>query len=338
MPNNNPPGFTDPLSPSPAGAARWARHKATPSAIQRGTFPRDNCSTGRIKGLTMPFEKYVAIDWSGSRRPRLTPKIQVAEYDPADRTVAIVRSPFANGRWSRAGVFEQMQRWFDEHSVLIGFDFAFAYPYADRGAYFPCGPPPPADVRQLWATVERVCGPDDNFYGGPFYRGPASPFRHFHLCHDCRGANYEERFRVTDQRAVNAAGRHPSSVFRCVGPNQVGPGSVAGMRFLHWVHQEQIATIWPFDPPDRTTMVEIYPRLFLNHAEIIRSNPPDPATVAELVECYGATLRGAPEQWTDDERDALVSAAGMGWFANQPPTWQAPTHAATHEGWIFGVQ
>ena len=153
MPNNNPPGFTDPLSPSPAGAARWARHKATPSAIQRGTFPRDNCSTGRIKGLTMPFEKYVAIDWSGSRRPRLTPKIQVAEYDPADRTVAIVRSPFANGRWSRAGVFEQMQRWFDEHSVLIRFDFAFAYPYADRGAYFPCGPPPPADDNsgQQWS-------------------------------------------------------------------------------------------------------------------------------------------------------------------------------------------
>ena len=139
-------GPQPPLSPSPAGAARWARHKATPSAIQRGTFPRDNCSTGRIKGLTMPFEKYVAIDWSGSRRPRLTPKIQVAEYDPADRTVAIVRSPFANGRWSRAGVFEQMQRWFDEHSVLIGFDFAFAYPYADRGA-----------VLSLWPSTAGGC-------------------------------------------------------------------------------------------------------------------------------------------------------------------------------------
>ena len=205
-------GPQPPLSPSPAGAARWARHKATPSAIQRGTFPHENCSSGRIKGLTMPFEKYVAIDWSGSRRPRLTPKIQVAEYDPADRTVAIVRSPFANGRWSRAGVFEQMQRWFDEHSVLIGFDFAFAYPYADRGAYFPCGPPPPADVRQLWATVERVCGPDDNFYGGPFYRGPASPFRHFHLCHDCRGC--ELRRALPSNRPTGRQRRWASPQFR----------------------------------------------------------------------------------------------------------------------------
>ena len=34
------------------------RRNATSSTIQRGTFPRDNCSTGRIKGLTMPFEKY----------------------------------------------------------------------------------------------------------------------------------------------------------------------------------------------------------------------------------------------------------------------------------------
>ena len=286
----------------------------------------------------MPFEKYVAIDWSGSRGPVFNPKIQVAEYDPANRMVAIVRSPFADGRWSRAGVFQQMQRWFREHRVLIGFDFAFAYPYVDRGAYFPGQPAPPADVHQLWATVEQVCGPENNFYGGPFYRGAASPFSRFHLCHDFVGANYEERFRVTDQRAVNAARRHPSSVFRCVGPNQVGPGSVAGMRFLYAVHQGRIATIWPFDAPDRTTMVEIYPRLFLNHAENIRGNRPNTATVAELVECYGATLQGAPGPWTDDERDALVSAAGMGWFANQPPTWQAPKYAATQEGWIFGVQ
>ena len=289
----------------------------------------------------MPFEKYVAIDWSGSRGPRLTPKIQVAEYNPAQRTVAIVRSPCANGMWSRAGVFEHMQRWIRENSVLIGFDFDFAYPYFDRGAYFPGEPETPADVQQLWAKVEEVCGPGNNFYGGPFYRGPASRFRRFHLCHDCRGNDYEERFRVTDQRAVEPAGRNPSSVFRCVGPNQVGPGSVAGMRFLHRVRQQQIAAIWPFDtvgPAPVPTIVEIYPRLFLNHAENNRGNQPDPATVAELVECYGATLQGALRPWTDDERDALVSAAGMGWFANQPPTWQAPTQAATHEGWMFGVQ
>ena len=47
----------------------------------------------------MPFERYLAIDWSGDKRV-LTHKIQVAEYVPATRSVRIVPSPAvrANGR------------------------------------------------------------------------------------------------------------------------------------------------------------------------------------------------------------------------------------------------
>ena len=294
----------------------------------------------------MAFEKYIAIDWSGAREPRITAKIQVAEYDPANRVVSIVRSPASstNGRWSRAELYEHIRRWAENERVLIGFDFAFAYPWCDQGGYFPGVPASPVDARHLWKTVERVCGPDDNFYGGLFYRGCGSPYREFHLCHDFRGANYQERYRATDQQAGRVAGHNPCSVFKCVGPNQVGPGSVAGMRFLHMIHLEQIADIWPFDTtnvPNRPTVVEIYPRLFLNHAVAHRGNRPIPGTVEELLERYGATLQGTPESWTDDERDALVSAVGMGWFANQLATWQAPAYApacaSVYEGWIFGA-
>ena len=296
-----------------------------------------------MKGLLMVFEKYIAIDWSGDKKERQRNKIQVAEYDPVNRTVSIVRSP--NGNWSREDVFENVRHWVAGNRILIGFDFAFAYPYCDRGEYFPDEPASPVDVQHLWKTVEQVCRLDDNFYGGPFYKGEDSPFRGFHLYRKPRDARCEERYRETDQRAIDSAGRNPSSVFKCVGPNQVGTGSIAGMRFLHRVRQEQIAAIWPFDTTDvplGSAVVEIYPRVFLHHAETNCGNRPPLHTVEAFLACYGATLQGAPEIWTDDERDALVSAAAMGWFAKQPLTWQAPTHApccaATHEGWVFGVQ
>ena len=86
------------------------------------------------------FQKIVAIDWSGAERPINTRKIQVAEYVPADGTVSLVGCPGAY-RWSRESVVEYVERAVnavDEGPVLIGFDFAFAYPYCDKdpGTYF----------------------------------------------------------------------------------------------------------------------------------------------------------------------------------------------------------
>ena len=177
--------------------------------------------------------------------------------------------------------------------------------------------------------------------GGHSIRGQSSPFKDFHLCHDFKGAKYEERYRVTDEKAKQAAGRKPSSVFKCVGPSQVGPGSVAGMRFLGEVRKETNVPIWPFDTtgvPNDSTVVEIYPRLFLHSAGIGGGGQPTPDTVAKLRKCYQATLQDAPVKWTDDEWDALISAAGMGWFVRQPSVWEGPTGAAKYEGWIFGVE
>lgn len=289
------------------------------------------------------FEKCVAIDWSGAENPRLNKKIQVAEYDSHTRKVSLVlpRSKSSKGRWSRAEVFEYVRCMAAEKRVLIGFDFAFAYPYCDKGEYFPGEITSPPDVQRLWQKVEEICSPAGNFYGGLFFRGQSSPFKDFHLCHDFKGPKYKERYRVTDEKAKRAAGRNPSSVFKCVGPSQVGPGSVAGMRFLREVRKETNISIWPFDTtgvPKDSTVVEIYPRLFLNCAGIGGGSQPTPDTVAKLHKCYQATLQDASARWTGDERDALISAAGMGWFARQPSVWKGPAGAARYEGWIFGVE
>ena len=64
--------------------------------------------------------------------------IQVAEYVPATGIVRLVHRKHGN-RWNRTSVVAYVQQTVnavDEGPVLIGFDFAFAYPYCEQGAYF----------------------------------------------------------------------------------------------------------------------------------------------------------------------------------------------------------
>ena len=182
--------------------------------------------------------------------------IQVAEYVPATGIVRLVRRKHGN-RWNRTSVVDYVQQTVnavDEGPVLIGFDFAFAYPYCDQGAYFPGvnAFAPPQSLQALWATVEQWCNGIGNFYGARFFRNPDSPYRRYHryprfLCTN----HYAEHLRMTEQEAVQAK-LQPCSVFRCIGPNQVGTGSVAGMRVLHEFRRRvqaiemALISIWPF--------------------------------------------------------------------------------------------
>ena len=301
------------------------------------------------------FQRFVAIDWSGAEKLRRAP-IQVAEYLPATGNVGLV-PPLRGNRWDRTSVVDYVRQTVnavEEGPALIGFDFAFAYPYCDQDdsnqrAYFPGVnvAAPPQNPRALWAEVEKRCKGIGNFYGAHFFRNPHSPYRQYHRYPKFRPTDhYEERLRMTERVAKNN-GLQPCSVFKCIGPKQVGTGSVAGMRVLHEFRRKVLArdmaliSIWPFDAngvPDRSTVVEIYPRLFLRHAERhgIRS---DPKNIQALCCHFGSRLRDRPVPATKDQRDALVSAAGMGSFTQRGAVaWQVPACAANHEGWIFGVQ
>ena len=279
--------------------------------------------------------------------------IQVAEYVPTTGNVGLVH-PLHGGRWTRAGVVEYVQQTvnaINDGPVLIGFDFAFAYPYCDKtpGTYFPGAVAPPQTPWALWSAVEEWCNGiegADNFYGAPLFRNENSPYREFYRYQYFEGNNFEPRSRITEDTAEKVAGQRPNSVFNCLGPADVGTGSVAGMRVLHeFVARVQSGTmkpitIWPFNSngvPAQSTVVEIYPRLFLNRAE-----KADIDRVAEnvnaLCEHFGAKLQNPPEVATDDQRDALVSAAGMGWLIQQGLiAWRVPPCAAEYEGWIFGA-
>ncbi len=290
----------------------------------------------------MEFDKIVAIDWSGAK-PQYR-NIRVAEYLPSKNNVTLVAPP-SGGNWTRTIVREQYFSGNSSKTILVGIDFAFAYPYCDEDAYFPGHRETPANVTSLWAEVDRICDGQPDFYGGSFYLSAGAKFAKYLMYQTCTGELYRPRPRQTESNC-ESAGILPQSVFKCVGPDSVGIGSIAGFRLLHQIELTGAASIWPFctDPAScGTTVVEIYPALFKKRAGVYRSGNPEAKQLSDALKFYEVDL--APELTgvqglTGDERDALVSAAGMkSWLSQNGSSAWTPSHqsCAEYEGWIFGI-
>ena len=294
------------------------------------------------KTFAMEFERLVAIDWSGAKSS--SKKIQVAAYEPATNQVSLLY-PRRGINWTRSKIWGEF---FEENpgdgAGVIGFDFAFAYPYCDERAYFPGHPQSPGSVTCLWAKVDELCPCEPDLYGGPFYLERQALFADYLMYQRYTGCMYQERFRKTDRVCQDAGLHNISSVFKCVGAT-VGIGSVAGMRMLHRIDSNEAAQIWPFcgKPASRgTTVVEIYPARFLNCAGVANAEISPEQQVVDALRYYGVALSAncKNQNFTKDERDALVAVAGMKWWLSQRGTlaWSvADSSCAMNEGWIFGI-
>ncbi len=280
-------------------------------------------------------EAWLGIDWSGSKATRL-PGIQVAEALPGERPPRLLPGPRCGGLWRRTDVLELLlARHAAGQRLVAGFDFAFAYAHADRGRYFPGLDAGPDGVRALWGFVERLAATGDDLYGGGVYAA-GSPVAHLYLTPAGRGTGYEHRRRRTEIACAAVTSPHP--VFKCVGAANVGTGSLAGMRLLHRLDGR--AAIWPFDEPDRLTVVEIFPRLYFMRSAAEPRAWRDPRVVDAALAGYGsAPYAGAPLD-TEDKADAVVAAAALRALSAEPGGWGAPAAqpAARREGWIFGVE
>ena len=290
----------------------------------------------------MEFKKIVAIDWSGAKSSHK--KIQVAEYDPRKNLVTLV-PPLRRTNWTRQGVWD---KYFKNGSkggpVLIGIDFAFAYPYCKKGAYFSGHCQTPPGVTSLWAQVDKICSNESNFYGGPFYIPCSALFADYLKYQTYEGRKYRELWRQTDDACKRAGLDSISSVYKCVGAT-VGVGSVAGFRLLHKIHSKGAAHIWPFSgrpATSGTTLVEIYPARFLKCAGVYKDGNSNQQQVTDALKFHNIQL--SPElkncDFEADERDALISAAGMKWWLSQNGAlaWSATGYScAMFEGWIFGI-
>ena len=204
---------------------------------------------------------------------------------------------------------------------MFGFDFSFAPPFAERGAYLPGEAGVPQTAREFWAYVDRLS--DDEDCGAASFLEQAHR-RHFYFgIADGVKAEFV-RFRICDARLNAQGGRKSASAYDAIGAAQVAKASFSGMRLLHRLDGK--VAIWPMDPipNEGSAVVEIYTRIYLRMAGMpgkkLRSRAELNLALKGLVS-LPTQLRFEPD---DHQTDALVTAAGMRALARSEPRAFAP--------------
>jgi hypothetical protein len=298
---------------------------------------------GRHSGsrrMTIPeFEAYIAIDWSGA----------AGSYDGiaaaicrTGRSAPTLVTPHS-GRWTRREITEWLKRRLCEgQRLLIGFDFAFGFPFEPNLGYLGGQAPGINNIFDLWALIEaKSCGEPDfgcvRFVKNPdytslFWTAGPKPERWF------------ERKRRTEHACAEATGTRPDTLYKMIHSRQVGKASITGMRVLHHVRSSKQArvAIWPFDQVSTSAMVEIYPTMFRKMATGKLAKLRSQSVLNAALACIGSdAMPNCPAcDLSDHETDALLSAAGLRSIAYNPAVWEPNgwnSQPVQCEGWIFGV-
>ena len=244
--------------------------------------------------------------------------------------------------WGRDDVFLWLSEIIKRERALIGFDFAFGYPHYDLGCYFPGMNKNPVNIFGLWELIDKTCKGASNFYGGSFYKRKELPFHKYFLSPYGKGQLYFPRKRITEVFCKKVTAPHPT--MKCIGPANVGTGSLAGMRFLHKLKKslDKEIAIWPFEKErGHSVAVEIFPRLYFKQSGTNPQNWQDQEMINNALRYFDS--KPIPQDWKpkrEDEPDALVSAAALRSLASNPAMWLAPDDYSSEvklEGWIFGV-
>ncbi|MEE8371768.1 MAG: hypothetical protein V3R73_06420 [Sphingomonadales bacterium] len=281
------------------------------------------------------LDRFVAIDWSGAKGLRQK-GIAVATCGPGSGAPRLVSSP--DGRaWSREGVTRWLNGKTRAERVLAGFDFSFAAPFLDKGAYFPGTAIKAGDAPALWSEIEDICR-DEPHLGASGFPG-AGELAPFFLRPGQRGAEFEPRLRLTERLCRDQGLGHAESLFHLIGPSQVGLASLTGMRALLRL---QSYDIWPFVGPfpGRSCAVEIFTRVCLTMAGVGGEKLRDAESLdaaLKALECEPSGLRGKLD---DHATDAMVSAAALRVMAGRSKYWQPAAlsdRVRRTEGWTFGV-
>jgi hypothetical protein len=279
------------------------------------------------------FARFAAIDWSGAKGSRHK-GIAVAWCEAGDAPPALVER---QKPWSRSEVLEWLLAAAEEAPTLFGFDFSYAPPIVERGAYLPGETAPPSDAKSFWAYVDSICEDED--------LGAASFLEQHHRRHFYFGAADGTKANFLHHRvcehAFNAmGGGKASTLYDAIGAAQVAKASYAGMRLLHRLGGR--VPVWPMDPrpASGSLVVEIYTRVFIRLAGLSGRKVRSLAAMNEAL----AGLRSRPSALAadpnDHESDVIISAAGLRTIADDETYWNAPSltpEIARTEGWTFGV-
>lgn len=286
------------------------------------------------------FEAAVAIDWTGARGARHQ-AIQVAWAPAGTAAPKLISAP--DGRaWSRQGVVDWLIREMSDRRLLVGFDFSFALPFVDRGAYLPGSGLDAEAARQLWARVEERCGDAPDLYAGPVLNDPAVA-AHFLRPGTTAPADYR-RYRVGEQGLIEQGLGRAETVFHLIGASQVGMASLSGMRALARLDRHESIGIWPFDTRPAASgpmVVEIFCRTFLIKAGAGHRKIRDQDALDQALSGLGSDPMPGQAKLNDHATDALVSAAGLRAIADDPDYWTPKgldDRVRRAEGWVFGVR
>ena len=278
------------------------------------------------------FYSCVAIDWSGAKGKRHK-GIAIAEAR-GDDAPRLVRPDHI---WSRQEVLDWLLKRAAQEPTLFGFDFSFAPPFAERGAYLPGETGVPASAREFWAYVDALSHDED--------LGAASFLEEVHRRHFYFGiadgvkADFV-RFRICDAHLNAQGGRKTASAYDAIGAAQVAKASFSGMRLLH--RMDGKVTIWPMDRLTETdsAVVEIYTRIYLRNAGMSGKKLRTRADLNQALTGLGSKPVRLKFEPNDHQTDALVTAAGMRAHLNNPKAFTPPgltPELARTEGWTFGI-
>lgn len=286
------------------------------------------------------FARHAAFDWSGAAVAR-PPGLVAAEVG-AD---GIARRFGPAHGWSRGDV----AAWLADAAragadLLVGLDISMGLPFADAGAFFPGWDASPDDAPALWAMVDRIAA-DERHLGANRFVADDQAARYFRQ-RGRLGDRYgpaSGRLRVVERASREQGLANPYSTLNLVGAAQVGKASLTGMRVLHALRG--VVPVWPFDPVPATgpLVVEIYAAIAAVHAGARRGRTKvrDRAQLAAMIAPWDARLADPRGPLSDDEGDALLTAAWLRAVAGDPALWRpgglTPALART-EGWTFGVR
>ena len=278
------------------------------------------------------FHRFAAIDWSGAKGKRHK-GIAVAICEAGEEAPRLVGRELP---WSRTQVLEWLLQTAEEAPTLYGFDFSYAPPIIERGAYFP-GDDVPRDAKSFWAYVDAICQDED--------LGAASLLEQHHRRHFYFGAadGVKADFlhhRVCEHAFNAGGGGKASTLYDAIGAAQVAKASYAGMRLLNRLQGK--VPVWPMDPrpSEGSLVVEIYTRVFIRLAGLSGRKVRSLGAMNDALAGLGSKPSDLGCDPSDHESDVIISAAALRAIAGDETYWHPPSltpEIAGSEGWTFGV-
>ena len=284
------------------------------------------------------FDAFIAIDWSGANRAYNGIAVAICRTGGTPPEVI----PPSRNRWTRTEITEWLkQRLEDRQRLLIGFDFAFGFPYETCG-YLGGHAAGVDNIFALWELIEAKSNGDADFGCSQFVADPI--YSTLFWTAGPKPKVWVERKRHTEHVCAELTKTRPDTLYKLLHSKQVGKASITGIRVLHHVRscKGHRVAIWPFETPRTSAVVEIYPTMFRKRAT---GSVAKIRTMADLNLALGV-LDSDPIRNTrrvrlsDHETDALISAAGLRLIAREPDAWTAPQSGSIcvrREGWIFGI-